>query len=335
MAYQQDHPIFDDIDHGNLEEVQRRVRADAAVLEERHKELWYAGMTPLAWAIDRRKLAIALWLIEHRGQHDVDSTDCLARTALHRACENSPLSVVQALVGAGANPAALDCSGETPLFYASSYNNHTVAFLLQQPAVKASIDTIDTGYHSSTALSLASRCGHLSTVQLLHDAGADPTIPAGQHSPLNQAISEGHHNVAALLRTAIAEPRRPRSLLKARALLDATLAVPEARHDSADEGEPQATQQQEEAIAAAPAYLKGRVAEGRALPAAVVVADDSNEEEEKEELVACVKYALGLEGGTDFGKQGGGDATAPQGMVHDVFIELCEMLVPVWDRDNV
>jgi hypothetical protein len=111
-------------------------------------------------------------------------------------------------------------------------------------------------------------------------------------------------------------------------LLDAALAAPNACKDAADEGEPHATQQQQEAIAAAPAYLKGRVAEGRAMPAVVVVVDDrhgrSNDEEE-EELVACVKYALGLEGG----------GTPPQGMVHDVFIELCELLAPTWDRANV
>ena len=77
---QQQHPIFDDIDGGNLEEVQRRVRADAAVLEEREEE-W--GMTPLMYAIWERKPAIALWLIEHRGQHDLDTGDTDGETALH------------------------------------------------------------------------------------------------------------------------------------------------------------------------------------------------------------------------------------------------------------
>ena len=45
MAQEEDHPIFDDIARGNLEEVQRRVRADAAGLEERVEDLW--ELTPL------------------------------------------------------------------------------------------------------------------------------------------------------------------------------------------------------------------------------------------------------------------------------------------------
>ena len=75
------------------------------------------------------------------------------------------------------------------------------------------------------------------------------------------------------------------------------------------------------------------MAEGRELPAVEVVVDDDSNNEEEEELVACVKYALGLEGGGGVHEEGQGPP--PQGMVHDVFIELCELLVPTWDRANV
>ena len=59
----QQHPIFDDIHGGNLEAVRRRVRADAAVMEERGEGY---RRTPLIYAILMCKTAIALWLIEHR-----------------------------------------------------------------------------------------------------------------------------------------------------------------------------------------------------------------------------------------------------------------------------
>ena len=362
------HPIFGNIDDGNLEEVQRHVQADAAVLEERGR-LW--EMTPLLYAICKKQPAIALWLIEHRGQHDLDTGDTNGTAALQWASGRGLLSVVQALVGAGANLVAPEPEEWTPLAYAAC-NNHasTVDFLLQQPAVKATIDIIDSdddGF-SYTALSRASCDGYLSIVQLLLDAGADITIPAGQYSPLNEATHQGHHDVAALLRTALAEPQRPRSLLKARALLDATLAIREVAKSARDKGL-SIKAQQWETMAAAPAYLKGRVAMERALPAvaveereppsvaahsaadAAVAQSSSNglwrlmtrlleplvgvkrDREEEEELVACMKYALGLEGGGGVHVEGQGPP--PQGMVHDVFIELCEMLVPTWDRDNV
>jgi hypothetical protein len=64
----QQHPIFDDIRNESLEEVKRRVLADLAVLEERG--VW--EMTPLIYAVWKEKPAIALWVIEHRGQHDLE-----------------------------------------------------------------------------------------------------------------------------------------------------------------------------------------------------------------------------------------------------------------------
>ena len=58
------HPIFDDIDRGDLEAVKQHVLADPAVLEER----WFHHKTPLMYAIKHRKIAIAHWLIEHRAR---------------------------------------------------------------------------------------------------------------------------------------------------------------------------------------------------------------------------------------------------------------------------
>jgi ankyrin repeat protein len=248
------HPIFDDILRGDLGEVQRRVLADPAVLEER--EGGYQ-QTPFIYSIFHCKPAIALWLIQHRGQHDVDSRDRHGGTALHWACSEGPLSVVQALVGAGANPAALDNNGETPLMFAAD-NDHPdiVAFLLQLPAAKAAIDAISSGDYPNTALSLASRWGYLSVVQLLLDHGADPTIPAGPNSPLILAILYHHHDIAALLRRAINDAGITRFLHKARSLLDAAATIAKARKDAHDKGLSPA-EQQHKALAAAPEWLKG------------------------------------------------------------------------------
>lgn len=61
-------------------------------------------------------------------------------------------------------------------------------------------------------------------MQLFLDAGADPTIPAGHESPLNQALSDNHQAIAVLLRRVISETDRARTLHKARSLLDAGAA---------------------------------------------------------------------------------------------------------------
>ena len=64
----------------------------------------------------------------------------------------------------------------------------------------------------------------------------------------------------ALLEAALVEPQRPRSLFKARALLDAAHDTHKARTGAQAKGHPAALQQQA-AMAAAPIYLKQRVAQ--------------------------------------------------------------------------
>lgn len=54
--------------------------------------------------------------------------------------------------------------------------------------------------------------------------------------------------------------------------------------------------------------------------------------QDNKKLVACVKYALGLEGGGGVEIDG---QEATERMVKDVFVALCELLVPTWDRANV
>ena len=65
------HPIFAAISRGNEGAVKRYVLADPAVLEDKGPEL----MTPLVYAIRHREPTVARWLLEHRGQHDVNTPD--------------------------------------------------------------------------------------------------------------------------------------------------------------------------------------------------------------------------------------------------------------------
>ena len=202
-----DHPIFGDIGRGDLEAVKQLVLANPAVLEEKQSySSWQ--MTPLIYAIQGNNPLIAHWLIDDRGQHDVNTRDHYRMTALHYACRTGLLSVVQALVTSGADMAVTNSILTTRLMFASSYgHSDIVAYLLQLPAVRATANAVDQG--GWTALSYASSESAATSVQLLLDAGADPTIPAGDESPLNRALSQEHDDIAALLRAAIAEPTAP------------------------------------------------------------------------------------------------------------------------------
>ena len=153
-------------------------------------------------------------------------------------------------------------------------------------------------------------------------AGADRTIRDNDGRTPLDAVSRAFH---ATLHADLVEPHRSRALFKARALLDAAYATRKARTDARAKGHPAAVQQQE-AIAAAPVYLKQRLAQAQGLPRVSILLHDDDEEEK---LMACVKYALGFEGG-------GGVVLEWQeepavGMLPEVFVELLELLVPKWD----
>lgn len=177
-----EHPIFDDIWRSDIEAAKQRVLTDPGVLEERDSS--YYQRTSLMVAIYLKKPAIALWLIEHRGQHDVNTRNRFGTTALHWACMFGPLSVVQALVAAGADVSCFSGSLGTPLMCAIRYWESTiVAYLLQQPAVTQSINTIR---NCDTALSFACFYNHAPIVQLL-DGRPAPTpsslLVTGHRSP--------------------------------------------------------------------------------------------------------------------------------------------------------
>ena len=316
-----DHPIFGDIDNGDLEAVKRRVLADATVLDEKEEDY---ERSPLMYAVDRERHAIAHWIIEHRGQHNLDLSDRHGQTALHWASWYGPLSLVQALVREGANPSALSTLRRTPLIDASyTGKSDIVAFLLQLPCILASIDLVnDDGW---SAMSAASYFGYSAIVQLLLGAGADPTIPAGRNSPLNLAIARGHPTIAALLRHAIAEPDRARALHKARSLIDAAIIIPKAKQDSRDKDEPPAAQRQQ-VIAAAPAYLQGRVQQDAPLPLAELTPKQHQHQQgDDEQLRATAAFMVGLEGDDDGSEEG-----EAKHLPRELFKELLGYLMHAW-----
>jgi hypothetical protein len=321
---------------GNLARINSLVAEDGRRLNAQIQgDMWVdgwpvEGCTPLHLAALKEHDAVVARLLGLRA--DVGLRDDVhGLTAAHCACYRNRASSLGLLLDAGSSINARSSCGQTPLIVAA-HNGATdcVKLLLARGGDALELDAVSNA--GNAAMLLAAQWGHAKTVQLLLQAGANPTIRNNSgNTPLYYAQLLVHQSCIVLLEPAMAEPQRPRSLLKARALLDAAHAIPKARTDAADKGQPPAVQQ-EEALATAPAYLKGRVAEGRDLPAVQVVVNEQ-EEGEDEELVACLKYALGLEGGGGWHE---GEGPAPQqGMLKEVFVELCELLVPKWDRANV
>jgi hypothetical protein len=274
---------------------------------------------------------------------DVGLRDCVEWCAVHWACYRNRASALALLLDdAGALLNARGNNGWTPLIV-TTYHGATecVELLLARDGDALELDAVDKD--GDTALHLAAWKNHPTIAQLLLQAGADPTVRnRNGRTPLDVAQSRGHQQCKALLQAALAEPQRPRSLLKARALIDTAHKIRQIQlgNWSDEQEQPRRARTRAEtkrkALATAPAYLKGRVAKGRQLPAVQVVMNEECQQqpsEEEEELVACLKYALGLEGGGGWHE---GEGPAPQqGMLREVFVELCELLVPKWDRANV
>lgn len=187
----------------------------------------------------------------------------------------------------------------------------TLKYLLTIPTVRASIDHCDPILFTETVLGCACKHNKTRMVPLLLHAGADPAFrdTAGR-TPLFYARYFMHTACIAVLP---GEHQRARALHKARSLLDATHAI----HTAAAP------------LPIAPIYLKRRVRFAEALPQ-VVVAEDGRDDEQ---VVATLKYALGLEGGGIGAVVEGVEPMA--GMVKEAFMELVDMLAPEWDRKGV
>ena len=92
---------------------------DPAALDE--LRTWNQA-TPLMYAFGNGQTAMAHWLIEHRGQHNIGTRDREGKTVLHCACSYGSLAVVQALAAAGADVSLVDKDGWTPLICACLNN---------------------------------------------------------------------------------------------------------------------------------------------------------------------------------------------------------------------
>lgn len=140
------------------------------------------GRTPLMEAAEAGAEDAVHWLIAHGA--DVNAADAKGDTALHLACRDSNLAVVQALLDAGADVNARTEEEGTPLLIASYFSSAAVVEAL----ITAGADVHAADQDGFTPLLGACWEGRTETVRVLMDHGVDPRATAGDEGDIWDAL---------------------------------------------------------------------------------------------------------------------------------------------------
>ncbi|XP_034029908.1 B-cell lymphoma 3 protein homolog [Thalassophryne amazonica] len=149
------------------------------------------GDTALHIAVVKGELAVIHTLVSLLvwAQRGVDIYNNLRQTPLHLAVITQQAAMVQALLKAGADPAALDRNGQTALHLCCEYNQpDCMSVVLSHHTSSTCLDIRN--YEGLSPLHLAVQRGHKDLTRMLLDAGADINvmdIKSGQ-SPLMHAV---------------------------------------------------------------------------------------------------------------------------------------------------
>ncbi|RNJ56637.1 hypothetical protein D7B24_007001 [Verticillium nonalfalfae] len=140
---------------------------------------------------------LALCLLKN-GQYSADDLDFGRTSAFKHACAFGLTSVIEAMIGLGADPCFIDTLGTTPLSLASGSENIEAVKILLQNNASARVPSKADG----SALYQASRYGPADIVQLLLENHAVDTINdtvREEVTPLHVACMNGHADIVRLL----------------------------------------------------------------------------------------------------------------------------------------
>ncbi|KAI6650880.1 Transient receptor potential cation channel [Oopsacas minuta] len=157
--------------------------------------------TPLHVAAFSGKATIVQRLLDYLEEVSIEmlgDEDMYGNTALHLACEQGQLEVVELLMKARANINAINFNNRSPLHLAAAAGHVQVAeYLIQEEA------PIDSDVTASTPLLLACQAGHLLMVKLLLKHGADICKHEDRaeigNNALDLAIDAGNEEVVEIL----------------------------------------------------------------------------------------------------------------------------------------
>ncbi|XP_061579044.1 ankyrin repeat domain-containing protein 50 [Cololabis saira] len=182
--------------HTDVAELLMKRGADTDVRDAEGRALLYL-------LVLEARLDMATLLIE-KGGVPLESRDSDGRTALHVACWQGCVEIVDLLLKHGANPNARDSQGRPPL-HSVAWTGHTKVghHLLQASGVNINLAC----HQGATALSIAAQEGHVNIVKILLESGANPnhTDKYGR-GPVKVAGKNGHFHIVGLLESYGAKP---------------------------------------------------------------------------------------------------------------------------------
>ena len=125
----------------------------------------------------------------------VDTRDSREWTPLMVASFHGNEAVAKLLIESGANPAACDRGGYTPLHWSALKGYAQVVAMLS-----SRLDVNVQSTSGLTALLQAAAAGHVQAAQALINAGADVNLPTREGwTPLHKAVANGHTEMVRLL----------------------------------------------------------------------------------------------------------------------------------------
>ncbi|XP_078143078.1 B-cell lymphoma 3 protein [Centroberyx gerrardi] len=160
------------------------------------------GDTALHIAVVQGEQAIVHTLIYLLGLagRDLDTYNNLRQTPLHLAVITHQAGMVEALLRAGADLAALDRNGQTALHLCCEYDQQDcLSVVLSQSSSSTCLEIRN--YEGLSPLHLAVQAGHMDLAKMLLDAGADINamdVKSGQ-SPLMHAVESNNADMVHFL----------------------------------------------------------------------------------------------------------------------------------------
>lgn len=155
--------------------------------------------TPLMLAMQEGR-EDAVKLLRAHGA-DIDHKDDEGQTPLHYAADKGNMKMAKYLLSDGADPEVVNNNGQTPFFWAAFHGHVEICNLLLQRRCVLQIVSQD---QIVNCLQFAAKHGNTRIVQLLLDAGVDPTYSEACQgfrgaAPLSLAAENGHEAVVMAL----------------------------------------------------------------------------------------------------------------------------------------